>query len=138
MKVIVGASKYSLKNTHPYAQAILALARAYTADGATPNGVKTVPERNDIKQLWRELSSAHQQFLTHVASHPDGVPQADLERHLGVDWQGLRGTHNGLARICERLGTEKPVRAVGYNATNRRYVMDPDAAATVRGLSQPA
>ena len=45
-----------------------------------------------------------------------------------------RGVHNGLARICERLGLEKPVRAVGYNATNRRYLMDPDVAATVKNM----
>jgi hypothetical protein len=51
-----------------------------------------------------------------------------------VDWTGLRGLRNGLARICECLGFEKPVRVVGYNSENRRYLMDPDVATTIRNL----
>ncbi len=133
MKIVVGSVKYRLKNGHPYAKAIVALARAYP--GASESA-DSVPERNDIKQLWRDLGESHQQLLGKIASRPGGVSQPDLESLLGVDWQGLRGVHNGLARICERLGLEKPVRVVGYNSTNRRYLMDPDVAATVQKLSR--
>jgi hypothetical protein len=57
-----------------------------------------------------------------------------LESALGLDWQGLRGVHNGLARICDGLGFEKPLRAIGYKAENRSYVMDPDVAGTIKSL----
>jgi hypothetical protein len=132
MKIVIGAERYRLKNDHPYAKAIVALARAYPgASDAT-----AVPQRNDVKQLWRELGDGHQQLLRQIAKHPSGVAQSDLEKLLGVDWQGLRGVHNGLARICERLGLEKPVRVLGYNAKNRRYVIDPDVATTVQRLGR--
>jgi hypothetical protein len=131
VKIVVGSEKYRLKNDHPFTKAIVALARAYPG---TSDSANSVPQRNDVKQLWQELSSGHRQLLREIAKRPTGVAQSDLLKLLGVDWQGLRGVHNGLARICERLGLEKPVRAVGYNATNRRYLMDPDVAATVKNM----
>ena len=131
MKIVVGSEKYHLKNDHPYAKAIIALARSYPGASETADAV---PQRNDIKQLWRELNDSHQRLLREIAYRPNGVSQPDLEALLGIDWQGLRGVHNGLARICARQGCEKPVRVVGYNLKNRRYVMDPDIAATVQNL----
>ena len=133
VKIVVGSERYRLKNNHPYAKAIVALARAYPGSASTTD---SLPTRNDIKQLWRELGAGHQQLLREIARRPGGIAQSDLESHLRVDWQGLRGVHNGLARICEGLGLEKPVRAVGYNSNNRRYFMDPDVAATVHKLSK--
>jgi hypothetical protein len=129
MKVIMGTKKYKLKNSHPLAQAIIVLAQAY------PASTGSVPERNDVKQLWRDLNANHRELLTEIAKRPTGISQSDLQTALGTDWQGIRGVHNGLARICEGLGFEKPVRVVGYNSTNRRYLMDPDVAATVQKLS---
>jgi hypothetical protein len=131
MKIIVGSEKYRLKNDHPFTKAIVALARAYPS---TFDPTNSVPQRNDVKHLWQELGGGHRHLLREIAKRPAGVAQSDLMKLLGVDWQGLRGVHNGLARICERLGLEKPVRVVGYNARNRRYLMDPDAAATVKSL----
>ncbi len=128
MKVIVGRQKYILDTSHPFAQAIVALAQMY------PGTTGSLPERNDIKQLWRELGEGHRTFLTEVARRPIGISQSDLQSLLGLDWQGLRGVHNGLARICEGLGLEKPVRSTGYNSQNRQYLMDPDVAATVLKL----
>lgn len=133
MIITINSEKYRLKNDHPFAKAIVALARAYP--GAIDSRGR-VPERNDVKQLWNELNDGHQQLLREIAKHPSGIAQSELENLLGVDWQGLRGVHNGLARICERLGLEKPVRVVGYNAKNRRYLMDPDAATTVQRLGK--
>jgi hypothetical protein len=126
----MGSKKYRLNNVHPFAQAIVALARAY------PGSSDSVPERNDIKQLWRDLNDNHRRFLAEIASQPGGISQSELESILAVDWQRLRGVHNGLARICEGLGLEKPIRVVGYNASNRRYLMDPDVAATVQKLAR--
>jgi hypothetical protein len=132
MKIIAGGEKFQLNNSHPFAKAILTIARAYASQpGAVP-----LPERNDVKQLWRELRPAHKKFLREIAKQPGGVAQADLAQVLGVSWTGLRGVHNGLARICEGVGIDKPVRVVGYNAGNRRYLMDPDAAKTVGNLSK--
>ena len=132
MKIVVGSEKYKLRNSHPYAKAIVALARAYPAAITTDS----IPTRNDIKELWRGLGEGHQQLLREIARRPGGISQSDLESLLGVDWKGLRGVHNGLARICEGFGLDKPVRAVGYNSNNRRYLMDPDVAATVQKLSK--
>jgi hypothetical protein len=133
MKIVVGSEKFSLRNDHPYAKAIVALARAYPG---APKSAYSVPERNDVKQLWHELSDSHKRLLREIANRPNGISQPDLENLLAVDWQGLRGVHNGLARICERFACEKPVRVVGYNSMNRRYLMDPDVAATVQKLSK--
>jgi hypothetical protein len=135
MKIIAGPQKFQLRNSHPFAQAILALARAHQR-GET--ATDEIPERNDIKQLWRELNDSHRRLLKEVASRPGGISQKDLQTMLDVDWQGLRGVHNGLARIGERLDCEKPIRVVGYNADNRRYIMDPDVAATVQRLAKKA
>ena len=131
MKIVVNSDRYKLRNDHPYAQAIIALARAYQFN---PRSADELPARNDVKQLWRNLSPAHRELLHEIATRPNGIPQADLEAALGLDWKGLRGVHNGLARICDGLGVQKPVRALGYNAGNRRYLMDPDVAATVKAL----
>ena len=132
MKIIAGNEKFQLKNSHPFAAAILTFARAY----ASQPGALPVPERTDVKQLWRELRPPHKRLLREIARRPGGIAQADLANALQVNWTGLRGVHNGLARICEGLGIRKPVRAIGYNSTNRRYLMDPDAAATILKLSK--
>lgn len=132
MKIIVGKERFQLENSHPFAVAILTIARAY----ASQPGALPVPERTDVKQLWRDLKPPHKRLLREIARRPGGIPQADLAQALQVDWTGLRGVHNGLARICEGIGIEKPVRAIGYNSTNRRYLMDPDAAATILKLSK--
>ena len=87
-----------------------------------------------MKQLWREMKAKHKALPWEVATRGGGASQTVLEGVLGVDWQSLRGVHNGLARICERLEIEKPVRATGYNSTNRTYHMDSDVAHTVRGF----
>ena len=136
MIVKTDGKKYIIPRGHPFALAIEALAKDYTLNKgsrAKGGGVEP-PERNDVKQLWREISSKHKALLEAVATRPGGASQADLEKALGLQWKDLRGVHNGLARICERLGVEKPVRTTGYNATNRTYLMDPDVAHTVRNL----
>ena len=129
MKIISGKKRFKLKNSEPLAEAILMLVESYAGSSGS------VPERNDVKQLWRDLNAKHRQFLVEIAKHPMGVSQTDLESILGLDWRGLRGVHNGLARISEGSGMDKPVRVVGYNSTNRRYLMDPDVAATVGRLT---
>jgi len=131
VQITCGSEKFSLKDGHPYAKAIVALARAYPGDVADRD---TVPTRNDVKQLWRELSDGHKALLKEVSRCPSGIQQAELEKRLNLDWQGLRGVHNGLARICDRLGVEKPVRVLGYNAKNRRYLVDPDVSGTIKKL----
>jgi hypothetical protein len=126
--------QFTVSNDHPIAKAIVELARFYKAEIAP---AVNMPERNDIKNLWWELSDSHREFLGEVAKGPAiGISQSELEQNLNLDWQGLRGVHNGLARICERVGCEKPVRVVGYNAQNRRYHMDPDVRATIQGLTE--
>ncbi|HYH98163.1 hypothetical protein [Hyalangium sp.] len=136
MKVLINGKRYSIPSTHAFALAIESLAKDYTLNKASraKGGGDEPPERNDVKQLWRDISSKHKALLRAVAKRPGGASQADLETDLGLQWQELRGVHNGLARICERLGVEKPVRTTGYNATNRTYLMDPDIAHTVRNL----
>ena len=52
MKITVGSERYCLKNNHPYVKAIVALARAYPGDARSTD---PIPERNDVKHLWREL-----------------------------------------------------------------------------------
>lgn len=130
MKIISGKDRYQIPNDAPFAKAILALARAHESESVAPP-----PRRNDVIQLWRELGINHRRLLSEVAKRPGGIPQNDLETSLDTDWQGLRGVHNGLARICDRLGFEKPLRAIGYNAENRSYVMDPDVAVTIKSLA---
>ncbi|RYZ16392.1 MAG: hypothetical protein EOO70_04555 [Myxococcaceae bacterium] len=128
--------KYIVPSDHPFALAIETLAKDYTLNkrARSKGGAAEPPERNDVKQLWREIGAKHKALLEAVATRPGGASQADLKTALTIEWQELRGVHNGLARICERLGVEKPVRTTGYNATNRTYLMDPDAALTVRNL----
>lgn len=135
MLVKIKGVKYIVANDHPYAVVIKDLAKSYATTHMSGGG-DVPPERNDVKRLWREMKAKHKALLREVATRGGGVSQADLEGALGVDWQGLRGVHNGLARICERLEIEKPVRATGYNSTNRTYHMDPDVAHTVRGLAK--
>ena len=129
MKIISGKDRYKIPNDAPFAKAILVLARAFESEG-----VPAPPRRNDVIQLWRELGANHRRLLHEVAKRPGGIPQSDLESALDTDWQGLRGVHNGLARICDGLGFEKPLRTIGYNAENRSYVMDPDVAGTIKSL----
>ncbi len=131
MKIIFRNEIYRVSNDHPYVPAILGLAR--TAPFGT-DGVAAPPERNDLKRLWSELSASHKRFLHVLSQRPTGISQRELEKVLDVDWQGLRGIHNGIARICQRLDCEKPVSVSGYNSSNRVYQMLQDAAATVRTL----
>ena len=134
MKIIVGTDQYKIPNNAPFAKAIIALARAYKSESEAATAPP--PEKTWVKQLWPELGENHQRLLKEVAKWPlaRGIPQSELEAVLGTDWQGLRGIHNGLARICDRLGCEKPLRTIGYNASNRSYVMDPDVAGTIKNL----
>lgn len=131
MKIYFRKEVYRFDNGHPFVPAILELARNSLSRA---KGRAVVPERNDIKRLWLELGKGHRELLYQIARHPLGTSQDELQKALAVDWQGLRGVHNGLARICERLGCEKPIRVVGYNSDNRRYLMDPDVATTVTTL----
>jgi hypothetical protein len=133
MLVKIGQHKYKIPNEHPYAEAIEALARAHAL--GVGNGSK-LPERSDIKQLWPILRRDHRRLLTEIARRPGGVAQGELEKLLGVGWEKLRGIHNGLARICERVEVDKPVRTIGYNAENRRYDMPADVAATILKISK--
>jgi hypothetical protein len=64
------------------------------------------------------------------------VPYARAEKRLNLTWQQLRGVHNGLARICDTAGAEKPIRTAGYNAENRQYHLTPSDANTIRVLGQ--
>ena len=132
MKIVYQNQVFKIRNDHRYVPAILALTRTapFDDDGSSP-----IPERNDIKQLWRELKLSHRRFLYTIARHPTGIAQSDLEKSLGLTWEGLRGVHNGLARIADRLGLDKPVSVVGYNSENRTYHMTPDIAATVKTLN---
>src|SRR5688572_18904086 len=125
MKIISDGKNYRVPDDHAYAEAILALAKAYERGDF---GTAKLPARNDIKQLWRRLNPDHRELLTQIALYP-GVSQKDLEDKLGLDWTGLRGVHNGFARICETRGIEKPIRTAGYNQHNRCYTMDPDVRA---------
>jgi hypothetical protein len=130
MKVISEGKSYRVPDDHSCAQAILTLAKAYErGDFLT----KEPPARNDVKQLWRTLKTDHRQLLIRIALYP-GIAQKELETKLGTDWQGLRGIHNGLARICETQGIEKPIRTAGYNKHNRSYNMDADVRSTILKL----
>ena len=133
MRVLVRGTKYTIPNSHAYAQAIESLARTYALGG---DGRGRLPERNDVKQLWSELRQEHRTMLVEIAIRPGGIGQKDLQGALRVDYKGLRGIHNGLARICERLEVEKPVHTMGYNSENRRYDMPQDVAATIRRLAK--
>ena len=133
MLIKIDQRRYRVPNDHPYAEAIEALARDHAF--GVGNGRK-LPQRNDVRHLWSSLRSDHRRLLTEVAKRPGGVAQDELQKLLNVDWTKLRGIHNGLARICERLEIEKPVRTMGYNADNRRYDMPADVATTVLNLSR--
>jgi hypothetical protein len=130
MKIEHQGKLYRVDDDHPYAAAILALARSLKHH---PVSHTSTPQRNDVKQLWRHLRSSHRRFLRAV-SKDSPVTQADLQKKLDLDWKQLRGVHNGLARICDGLGIEKPVRTSGYNAENRTYEMSTDVATTIRKI----
>lgn len=125
MKITYRQEKFSIDNSHPFVEAILAIARTH----ARPTVV--TPERNDVKRLWRLLSDSHKKLLKKIASHPGGVSQRELITAIGLNSVQLRGVHNGLARICEGADIEKPIRVAGYNATNRSYSMDQDVRVTI-------
>jgi len=132
MRIKVGQDIYTLPNSSHSAHVIIAIAKAHKHESGS---ITSPPERNDIKHLWRELGTNHQAFLREISKRPNGISQHELEKAIALDWEGLRGIHNGLARICKRLDYEKPVRVIGYNASNRRYVMDSDVAVTVKKLA---
>ncbi len=121
---------YRVDDGHPHATAILALAISSTNG---PVSRIAAPQRNDVKQLWRHLRAPHRKFLRAVAKDAP-IQQDDLQKRLGLDWKQLRGVHNGLARICDGLGIEKPVRTSGYNAQNRTYEMSTDVATTIQKI----
>ncbi|HRK19932.1 MAG TPA: hypothetical protein PK970_13320 [Hyphomicrobiaceae bacterium] len=130
MLIKYGRQRFKVSNEHPYADAIVLLATAATrsqdGDAAT--------ERNDVKALWKRLLRGHKELLAKVAAYPTGISQADLLKALDKEWQELRGVHNGLARICETEGVDKPIQTTGYNSANRSYHMMPDVARTVLKL----
>jgi hypothetical protein len=96
------------------------------------DGPGALPERNDVKRLWTELSPKAQGFVGLVAQRArEGINQQDVERRLGLDFNGLKGVHNGLARICKGRGMDNLVETLGYHRNNRRYVMRGDVAKTV-------
>lgn len=121
---------YTIPNSHPFVEVILLIARSATAGASDVS----TPERNDVKRLWPNLRAAQRGFLGLAAQHPSGIAQADVLKKLKLDANDLRGLHNGLARICDGLGVEKPVSSTGYNAANRVYHMLPDVAKTVLRL----
>lgn len=130
MKLDFQGKVYRIDDDHPYAVAMLALARSLKK---RPISRVSAPQRNDVKQLWQHLKAPHRKFLRAV-SKDSPVTQEDLQNKLGLDWMKLRGVHNGLARICDGLGIEKPVRTSGYNAENRTYEMSIDVATTIRKI----
>lgn len=130
MRVHHQGKLYRVDDSHPHAAAIVALALG-SKNG--PASRIAAPQRNDVKQLWRHLRPPHRRFLRAVAKDAP-IPQEDLQKRLGLDWKELRGVHNGLARICERLGIEKPLRTSGYKTENRIYEMSADAAATIQKI----
>jgi len=132
VKIIMGNDDYLLDDDHPYALAILALAQRYAQDRSIETRVGS-RGGTDIEMLWRFLTPRHRQLLYEIAKRP-GISQSELETALGLDWKGLRGVHNGLARICEGLGYEKPIRVSGYKSSNRSYSMDPDVRQSITKL----
>lgn len=132
MKIQHGKRKYEIPNNHPLIDAILVLVNS--AADSVETSRDPVPQRNDIKTLWRSLRRGHKRFLGLVAQYPRGLKQADVIKKLKVEPDDLRGVHNGLARICDGRGIDKPVSSSGYNAENRVYYMLPDVAATVLKL----
>lgn len=122
---------YVVSNKHPLIEAILVLARAGAAGSVDATAT---PERNDVKRLWPSLRRPQRRFLGIVAEHPAGISQADVLKRMKIEPNDLRGLHNGLARICDGLGIEKPVSTTGYNAENRVYRVSPDVAKTVLRL----
>src|SRR5688572_22146333 len=126
MKITHGGEKHFVPDDSSFARAILEVVNAY--QGTLPR--KEGPFRNDIKRLWRVLNDQHRRFLLAIAKDP-GISQAEIQEKLQLDMAGLRGVHNGLARICKSNGFEKPVRTSGYNASNKTYSMDDDVRATI-------
>ncbi len=129
MHIVDRGQKTHIPSDSPFADIVRSVINAF---GTERNSDGPTPERNDVKNwLWPELREEQKRFLYEVATHPLGVGQKALENALSGGWVGLRGAHNGLARICVRLRMDKPVWETGYNSSNRRYHMSPDAAKTV-------
>lgn len=100
------------------------------------DGARSLPERNDVKRLWPELNPKAQKFVGLIAKHArEGIEQEDVEKRLGLDSNGLKGIHNGLARICKGRGVDNLIETLGYRRDNRRYVMRADVAKTVLKLA---
>jgi hypothetical protein len=130
MRIIDRDARTIIPGNSNYADAIRIIIRAFKQQRI---GDSSVPERNDIKTLWPQLQDNHKQLLRIIAQQQGttGVTQPVLEKKLGVGWVGLRGIHNGLARISAGLEIENPVRTIGYNRSNRRYQVDASTAETV-------
>jgi hypothetical protein len=108
--------------------------------GSKPRAVANIARSlSALSARWPDLGRSSEirpepGHLLRAVSKESPVTQEDLQKKLGLDWMQLRGVHNGLARICEGLGIEKPVRTSGYNAENRTYEMSIDVATTIRKI----
>lgn len=131
MEIVIKAQKYSIEDDNPYAKAIIAIVGVY-------NNNNFQKENNsyeeDYKKLWQELNEKHKKMLTVIAESREGIYQFELEKKLKVNWQGLRGIHNGFARICERLNIRKPIIITGYNSNNRKYSIEEDKYNLIKSL----
>jgi hypothetical protein len=130
VRIIDKDNKITIPRDSYYAEAIRSIVKAFERQKADND---SIPERNDIKALWPQLQYDKKWFLHAIAQHQGtiGVSQLTLEEILEVNWEKLRGIHNGLARISARLEMENPVRTIGYNRSNRRYHVDASTAKTV-------
>jgi hypothetical protein len=131
MLIISGSEKLRLHDAHAFARAIVVLAQAYRGESSS-----SASEGKCITTLWPDLGEGHRRLLAEIARRPGGIAQSELECILGITWQQLRGVHNGLSRICERLGLDKPIRTLGYNSKNRRYLTSPEIGSAVRQLTK--
>lgn len=117
MKIVTDKESYTIKNDHPYAQAILLLVKSY-------NQQTTDTWPGDIKYLWVQLNDEHKRIFKLLVKHPEGVSQTLVMKTLKLNWQELRGVLNGITRICNRLGYSTPIQSHGHSAAARKYWLD--------------
>lgn len=122
-----------IPDDHPYAAALLALAHAALE---TPVPRRTASVSESVAALWKAARPYRAALLVLAKAPKEGLPHRALMQRLAMRPMKFRGLQTGIARICQGLAIDNPIKRAGYAQANRVYYMEPAVARAIKSLTK--